>query len=331
MTMRTALVTGATGFIGRHLVERLVADGVRVRALWRDHAKAPGLVIAGAEPVEGDVTRPETIAAAVQGVDVVFHLAAVVGPAAAPLRRFVDVNVGGTRNVLDACRRAARVKRVVHVSTVAVSEGAAAGTIVTEETAAAPTGRYGTTKWQAERIGHAASRAGLPIVIARPMWVYGWRSSGAAKLFRLIARRRMVLVGRAQNSIQPIAVADLVQGLLLAGTVAGIEGEVYQFAGPEVITSGQLCDDIAAALGAPPPRIRIPMPLAAAAAAAFERAYPASRGKPPIDSNKLAMFKIDLRYSTAKAERDLGWKAIVGVREGVARAAADMRANGVLP
>ena len=88
---------------------------------------------------------------------------------------------------------------------------------------------------------------------------------------------------------------------------------------------------MARALGVPAPSLHIPLPIALAAAAAFERCYPASRGKPPIDGNKVAIFRTDHSYPTDKARRDLGWTPGVRFREGATLAAAAMRANGVLP
>jgi len=329
--IRRALVTGASGFIGSHLVDRLLDEGVRVRALVRDPVKAGSLAARGVEIARGDVTQPDCLDAAVDGMDTVFHLAAIVGPAAVSLEAFEAVNAGGTRNLLHACRAASAVTRVVHVSTVAVTEGPASGKVVTEESRPAPTTRYGRSKWAAEQIALDASRRGLPLVVARPMWVYGWRSPGAVKLFQLIARRRMVLIGAARNSIQPISVDDVVDGLLRAAAVPGVEGQVYQFAGPEAITMKALCGDVAKALGVPAPSIHIPLPIALAAAAALERCYPASRGKPPIDRNKIAIFRTDHSYATDKARRDLGWTPTVRFPEGATRTAAAMRDRGMLP
>ena len=328
--LRVALVTGATGFIGRHLVEALLSDGVHVRGLARSEAGAASVVRAGAECCRGDVTQPETLARAVEGVDTVFHLAALVGPAAAPMRQFEEVNVEGTRNLLDAIRRHGCAERVVHVSTVAVTENAGPGHTVTEECEPAPTGRYGRTKWAAEELMRRASRDGISVVVARPVWVYGVRSPGAVKLFRLIARRRMVLVGGGHNLIQPVAVDDLVRGLMLAAISERADGRVYQFAGGTAMTTKQFCGEIARAVGAPPPSLHVPMPIARAAAVACEWCYPLSWGKPPIDRQKIAMFRTDHRYSIQRAERDLGWTPAIGLREGLARTAADMRQQGLL-
>ena len=328
---RSALVTGASGFIGGHVAERLLAEGVRVRALVRDPTRGAWLARQGAELCAGAITDPAVVDAAVRDVDTVFHLAAVVGPAALPLASFEAINAGGTRLVMDACRRCRSIERVVHVSSVAVTGGAPPGAAVTEDTPASPVTRYGITKWRAEQAAGDAARAELPVAIVRPAWVYGARSPGAIKLFQRIAARRMVLVGRARNTMQPVSVEDVVDALWLAATVPGIEGRTYQVAGPEPITSGDFCGEVARALGVPPPSLRVPMPAAMAAARLCEWLYPLRLGKPPIDRGKLGFFVNDQHHSTERAARDLGWRARIGVGEGIRRAVRDMRALGLVP
>jgi len=325
-----ALVTGASGFLGHHLVEHLLAEGVAVRALVRRREDADRLTRRGVEVRVGDITEATDVGAAVDAVDTVFHLAAIVGPAAVSQERFDSINAGGTRNVLDACRERAGIARIVHVSSVAVTEGAGGAELVTESTRAAPAGRYGISKWRAEQAVRAACDGGLPVVTVRPSWVYGWRAPGAVKLFQRIAHRRMVLIGRADNIMQPIAVEDVVDGLWRAATVAGIGGEVFQFAGPETVTTGAFCREVALALGVDPPRLHVPRPVASAAARLCEWVYPANWGKPPIDRNKLAFFTTSQRHSNVRAASTLGWTPAIGVRAGVANAVRDMRARGLL-
>jgi nucleoside-diphosphate-sugar epimerase len=328
--MRSALVTGASGFLGGHLTERLVGSGIEVRGLVRDQSKAQWLAELGVDVRDCDISHKDRLASCMDGVDTVFHLAAEVGPAALPMEQFEKANVQGTRNVLEVCRRSGSVKRIVHLSSVAVTGSLHPGEVATEGTTPQPHGRYGITKWRAEQEAHREAQSGLPVVVVRPMWVYGWRSPGAVKLFQMIAHRRMMLIGRALNTIQPIAVEDLIEGLLLCAAVPGIEGQIYQMAGPQVITMEHLCGDIAAALGVRPPSLSIPMPLAQAAAFLFEHFYPLSMGKPPIDSNKLDIFRIYHAYSNDKAERELGWRPIIPFHEGARRTVAELRARGSL-
>lgn len=314
--IHAALVTGAGGFIGGHLVERLAGSGVTVRALVRDTTRAQPLRAAGAELVTGDITVPGSLVGAFDGIDTVFHCAARVTRNERPHTDFEDCNVHGTRHVLDACR-AERVARVVHVSSVAVAEDR-------------PASSYCVTKRAAEDVALAAHRTGLSVVIARPMWVYGWRSAGVVKLFRLIARGRMLLIGGARNSTQPIAVDDLVDALLRCATAPGIEGRRFDLAGPVPITTGELCRDIAAALGVPPPRWNLPLPLAEFAAGLCERLYPRALGLPPITREKLAFFQTEHAYALATEREQLGWQPRTPFDAGARQVARELRAHGLL-
>src|SRR6266511_1401416 len=174
-----ALVTGSTGFLGSHLVERLRAAGHRVRALARNPNRARFLEGTGAEVVLGDVTVPASLAPAVEGVDVVFHTAALVTNWA-PWPAFLATTVAGTENLLEAAARAA-VARFVHVSTIRVYDDRYCRRhgVVRED---APHGKrgfrhfghYSRAKVLAEAaVWRWASR--LPVSVVRPAWIYGPR------------------------------------------------------------------------------------------------------------------------------------------------------------
>src|SRR5688500_2883560 len=141
----------------------------------------------------------------------------------------------------------------------------------------------------------------------------------------------MVIVGRAGNTMQPVCIGDVVDALWLAATVSGIEGRTYQVAGPEPITSGNFCAEVARAIRVPPASLRVPMSAALAAALLCGWLYPLRLGKPPIDRGKLGFFTNDQHHSSECAARDLGWRARIGVGEGIRRAVRDMRALGLLP
>jgi nucleoside-diphosphate-sugar epimerase len=323
-SIRTALVTGASGFIGGHLSQELCSSGIRVRALVRDPNAADWLRKSGAEVVVGDITLPGSLGAALAGADTVFHCAAFVhGSGEGSV--FESVNVLGTRHLLDACGRTPTIERVVHVSTVAVFGDISRGEVAGESRETKPKGPYGISKLGAERV---VKESGLPAVIARPMWVYGSRSPSFVKLCHLIARRRMVLIGGGRNAVQPIAVEDLVEGLILCGTDAKAAGETYNFAGPSPMTTAGLCNEIADAFRVAPPRLNLPLPLAFVAAHLGERLYPKSLGRPPFDRQKLSFFTTEHAYSIDKAREQLGWKPQTGFREGVAKVAETLRRAG---
>lgn len=243
MTLRDAavLVTGADGFIGSHLVERLVAEGARVRAFclytsrgswgWLDEASPE--VRAAVEPRLGDIRDARFVAEATEGVDVVFHLAALIAipySYTAP-ESFVDTNVRGTLNVLEASRRAA-VRRVIVTSTSEVY-GTPASLPITEEHALNAQSPYAATKVAADQLALAYHRSfGLPAVILRPFNTYGPRQSMRAVLptiiRQLLAGRTEVRLGRLDPRRDLTYVADTVDGFIRAATAPGIDGATIQ-------------------------------------------------------------------------------------------------------
>ncbi|MBM3784998.1 MAG: NAD-dependent epimerase/dehydratase family protein [Acidobacteria bacterium] len=322
--MPAVLVTGASGFIGRQLCLALHARGHLVRALGRN--RPDGI---DCEFVPGDISDGKSLGSAFRGVDTVFHSAALLGPPSQPLAEFRRVNVDGTRNVAVAAR-AAGVRRFVHISTVAVTGGVPDAQPAGEDFPPRPRSRYAITKWEAEAAVRDALGPSVSLVTARPGWVYGAGSASTIKLMQLIARRRMVLVGAASNFVQPIAVDDLVEGLLACQSIEAASGRTYNFVGPRPFTTQALCDAIAAAAGAPAPRIRIPL-LVARAAAAFFEALPSKPGrKLPIDSAKIDFFRVHQVHSTRRAEAELGWLPKTQFLDGAAAVVQELRASGLL-
>ena len=321
-----ALVTGASGFLGSVLSETLAARGWHVNALVRDPNK-PGLPSdKNIRLVYGDITQPATLPAAVEGVDLVFHCAAVVGPTSLTLAEFERVNVEGTRHLLSLCGSA---KRVIYVSTVAVLGEVGPGRLADEGDPARPQDSYGASKHASEQLIEREF-AGLPVVIARPSWVYGWRSPGFVHFVKWVTRGRMFMIGKAQNRIQPIAVSDMIEGLIACATTQGIESRTYHFAGPSPITINEFCRQIASAAGAREPRLRIPMPLAATAAALCDRFYPSWLGTPPITTESLEFFRVHYAYSNERAKAELDWSPKIDFAQGALDAVSEMRRRRLL-
>ncbi len=231
---RKVLVTGATGFIGGRLVEKLVLDtGAQVRAFVTGYARAVRIARFDVELATGDLTSPEDVRAAVRGCDVVFHCAYGSRGDAASQRR---VNVEGTRHVLEASRDEG-VDRVVHVSTVAVYGNPGDGDL--DETAPREYSGdvYADSKRDAEEVVEAYAREGVPAVIIQPTVVYG--PFGPAWTQRVIERlrsRRVILVDEGQGLCNAVYVDDVVDAMLLAATRPGVEGEAFLISGAEPTT-----------------------------------------------------------------------------------------------
>lgn len=235
------LVTGADGFIGSHLTERLVAEGADVRAFCLYNSRGSAGWLDEADPATraaldvrlGDIRDARFVAAATEGVEVVFHLAALIAipySYAAP-QSFVDTNVSGTLNALEAAR-AAGVRRFIQTSTSEVY-GTPESLPIRETHPLAAQSPYAASKVAADQLALAFAKSyELPVVVLRPFNTYGPRQSDRAvlptMLRQLIAGRREVRLGRLDPRRDLTFVADTVDGFIRAATAPGIDGEVIQ-------------------------------------------------------------------------------------------------------
>lgn len=226
------LVTGAGGFIGGRLSERLVDQGLRVRALVRSADQAARLAARGSEPVWGDLTRPDDLPAAVRGCAVVFHCAAWMGqPWSWEAAR--ATNVEGTRFLVEASLRAG-ASRFVHVSSIAVY-GPTTADPIDEQTPLWPLGPYRATKIGAEAEVAAAQRRGLRTVILRPGQVFGPGDVRLAGLvLRWLRRGRPLLVAGGRGVCHPIYIDNLVDALLAAAVADDTSGGIFNLADADV-------------------------------------------------------------------------------------------------
>lgn len=238
---RSVLVTGADGFIGSHLVERLVSDGAGVRAFclynsqgsWGCLDEAAPETRAALDVRLGDIRDARFVEAAIDGVDTVIHLAALIAipySYAAP-ESFVDTNVRGTLNVLEAARKSG-VERVIHTSTSEVY-GTPATLPIRESHPLNAHSPYAATKIAADQLAISYFRSfGTPVTILRPFNTYGPRQSTRAVLptilTQLLRGRRTVALGRTDTRRDMTFVSDTVDGFVRACLAPGIEGDTIQ-------------------------------------------------------------------------------------------------------
>ncbi|MCX6561106.1 MAG: NAD-dependent epimerase/dehydratase family protein [Candidatus Aminicenantes bacterium] len=320
-----ALVTGATGFVGSRLVDRLLAEGWTVRAF--DLAPAPEAK-PGFEYLRGDVRDEGLAAQAVEGVDIVFHLAAALGASRLGEEEFIAVNAGGTRVMLEAARQAG-VKRAVHFSSAGVL-GHVAGNEPADETHPLdPRDAYDRSKLAGERAALEIGGAGLDVVVVRPGWAYGPGDRRSFKLIRAIARGRLLMVGRGGAKQTPVFVDDLVRGTMLAAA-KGRRSEIYNLAGAEVLTVKAMTEEIAAACGRKLPRAKVPLGPTKAAAWVLGKAFGAVGREAPLNPSRLAFFLHPKPLRIDKARTELGFKPEIGFKDGMARTIAWCRAYGWL-
>ena len=310
------LVTGASGFIGRHLVHRLIERGRRVSCLVRATSYIDELKSAGAELVTGDVTDRASIgrALAVSQAGIVFHLAGLTRALRAD--DFLRVNAGGVESVATACAACAEPPVLVVVSSLAAAGPCAVDRPGVESDSPTPVSAYGRSKLAAERTAVRYAER-VPISIVRPPIVFGAGDRGVLEIFRPIARRGLHIVpGRSPRRVSLIHVADLVEGLLLAAEKGerlhpkGPPGQgVYFMAMDDHPTYAELGQAIATALGKKRVTIvRLPGPLVQGIGLCGDAMSWIRRRPAWINSDKMTeALAGSWMCSSAKARADLGW------------------------
>ena len=259
-----AFITGATGFVGGRLAERLRERGDDVVCLVRSPDKAARLESLGCALVRGDLKDADAIRSGMAGCEAVFHVAADyrVGLRPSSHDSMTDSNVGGTTRVLDAAAAEPAVKRVVYVSSIVVN-GDTRGKAV-DETYVHPqqghTSHYERTKFQAHKVAEEKAAAGVPVVIVQPGSIYGkGDTSVTGGLIQQAARGKLPMVSFPAAGFTMVHIDDVVDGIL-AAYEKGRVGESYHLGG-ERVTMRQLVDAAAAAGGSKPPRITMPSAL----------------------------------------------------------------------
>jgi dihydroflavonol-4-reductase len=301
--MGRTLVTGGTGFIGSHLVRELARRGDELRLLVRE-GREPRAGI-DYERAVGDVRDRDSVRRAMEGVSRVFHVAGTTSLRRADRDRVFEVNVGGTRNVMEEAL-AAEVERVVLTSTVGALGPAEPGTTADEENAftAAPLGiPYIDSKHEAEALAMRLAAQGLPVVIVNPAFVLGpddpkGTSNGLVR--RLLLRQIPAFVDGALNVVD---VRDVARGHLLADE-RGTAGERYILGGRN-FTLQRLLADVARIAGVPPPPLKLPGPVALSAVEVLERAPVPT----PISADEIRSAMQWWAYRSDKARRELGFEA----------------------
>lgn len=259
------LVTGASGFVGRHVTRALSADGPPVRAMVRDARGAATLEGVRCELVRGDVTDPASLRAASRGVRAIVHLVAIVEGSPATFER---VMAAGTGNLVEAARETG-VRRIVLMSALGTGPGA--------------TVPFFRAKWAAEQ---AVGGSGIEHVVLRPSFVFG-ADGGALPLFLRIARLSPVtpVIGPGTQRVQPIWIDDVVRAVRLAVDGEAANGPI-ELGGPDTVTWNELWRRMKVALGTRRPAVNVPFWLARGPAALLERLP-----SPPLTRDQLRMLE----------------------------------------
>jgi dihydroflavonol-4-reductase len=316
------LVTGAGGFIGRHLASSLAAAGHEVRAV--DVRPRPSALAAGAVSYEQvDIRDSSRMRELMMGVDVVFHLASVHLEVNESEAAFRAVNVAAVEGLI-AASKAAGVQRFVHTSSVGVF-----GHVVTppaaEDAPKAPQSLYERSKLAGELAARVqADRHAVDLVILRPAWVYGLGCPRTEKLLRAVRGGRFFYVGNGRNLRHPLYIEDLLDAYRLAAAAPAAAGATYNIAGPEVMTVRQLVEAAARAQQVAAPRLSIPGAAFLGIALVAELGGGMLGRSPPFSRRTLAFFQNDNSFSIEKARAELGFQPQVTFSEGLARMLAQV-------
>lgn len=321
----TVLVTGANGFIGSNVCLDLLRRGMRVRGLVR--ASADRSFLPSDEAFEmrvGDIADPSSLDAAMAGVGIVYHVAALCADWG-PWEAFERVNVAGVENVMRAARRAG-VRRVVHVSSVS-AYGFPGHADIREDApfVPRPTDPYVTSKAAGERVAFSHHGGGLEVAVVRPALVYGPHDrTTTLKLAPALQSGAFIHVDGGRHLTSPAYVDNVVEIIRLAGERPEAAGEAFNAADGGRVTwrqfIGWMCEDLYCA----PPKRSAPKALAWPAALAIESIAKLLRRKesPLINAYRVRTVMNDNHYSIEKAERMLGYRVRVPTRDGVRRAIA---------
>jgi len=312
------LVTGATGFIGPHLIKKLTSEGHFCRCLVRNSSQTDFLKASGVEVVEGDITRPETLNGIADGMDRVLHMATLghMSNFTVTESMFEAINVHGTQNVMAEALRAG-VQRVVHCSTVAAM-GICDDVPATEESVCRPHHPYGRSKLQAERVVlDLVANQDLPAVIVRFSMVYGpGDPRDILKLTRMARKGLFPKVGRRPKLTPLIHVSDAIQGVLLAAD-KGDTGEVYLITNQNSLPFDDIRKILQNALGITRLPLYIPEWAALGMAYMSEKLFPVLGKVPPVSRKNIESTLADRVFSIEKARRELGFDPEVDPAEGL--------------
>ncbi len=324
-----ALVTGATGFIGSHLVELLLRKGYSVRCLLRKTSDTVWLDGLPIEKVYGGLSDLPALQAAVEGVEYVYHSAGLTKAKTA--EGYFTANAVGTQNILAATlNHNLKLKRFVLVSSQTAAGPSPGKTPITEEKSPRPITNYGRSKWEAERECHRLMQM-IPITIVRPPAVYGPRDRDVFEFFHTMSRGLQPMVGWEEKYVSLIHVADLVTGIVMAAEAEKAAGQTYFITSKDVYGWREIGDTTREALGRSAFRLRIPE-FGVYALAAVAELLAVFSSKPALINIEKARDMVQDYWTSdgGKARRDLGFESQISLRDGIRSTVAWYREKGWL-
>ena len=313
-------VTGGSGFIGGRLIERLVQEGHRVRALARSAQASERVRGHGAEPAQGDLIDAASMRAGAEGCELAFHAAAMLGDWGSR-EDFERGNVQGTANALQACREAG-VRRFVHVGTEAALLAGRPLVRVDETAPLRPDSPalYSATKARAEQLVLGADGEGMETVVVRPRFVWGpGDTTLLPTMVEMVRSGRFAWIGGGRHLTSTTHVDNVIEGLV-RGASSGRPGNAYFVTDGEPVVFREFVSELLSTQGVEAPTRSVPAAVALPLAVACETAWRhlPLRGRPPLTRLAVWLSSQECTIRIDKAREQLGYRPVQTIADGLA-------------
>jgi nucleoside-diphosphate-sugar epimerase len=317
------LVTGGTGFLGQHLAQRLVSEGNDVTVIGRNARVGSNLIKKGIKFVQGDLADLKTVKEAVSNQEYVIHCGALSSPWG-KYADFYAANVTGTQNIITACQES-KIKRLVHVSTpsIYVDQRDRLDILESDKLPMQAINDYAHTKRMAEELIDKAFAQGLPVITIRPQGIFGPGDRAILpRLIKIAKKGFMPVIGKGDNLIDLTYVDNVVEALILCLTSPDFTlGKKYNITNGEPVKLYDAIGLVLKSLGINYKEKRIPYRTAYVLASGLEGAARllAPSKEPPLTRYSVCVLAKSRTLSIDAARKDLGYKPIVGMTEGISR------------
>ncbi|MBK5070187.1 NAD-dependent epimerase/dehydratase family protein [Streptococcus sp. 21.1] len=324
--MKKVLVTGATGFLGKYVVEELVEHGYQVRAFGRNRAIGQSLVNASVTFIQGDLTNQEDLTKACQEMDMVVH-AGALSTVWGPWEDFYQTNVLGTKYILETCREA-KIERLVYVSSPSIY-AAPRDQLDIKESDAPQENRlnnYIRSKLASEKL--FKDYPDVSSVILRPRGLFGiGDTSILPRVLNLSQKIGIPLIGDGRQLMDMTCVENVALAIRLALETPQAAGEVYNITNGEPRVFRDLIEETLRGLGYPIRYRKIPAPLVSAISSSLEFIYKnlKLKGEPALTRYTYYLLRYSQTLDISKAERDLGYRPKITISEGIEQYVQDYR------
>lgn len=324
-------VTGASGFIGQHLAERLAKGGHEVSILLRNPENAKLFKGLKLKIYYGNLDSGDILEKACKNVHYVFHLAGVIHPVSVPDSFYWNANVKGTENVIKAALKSKSLKKFIYCGSVSCFGKVKKQnkTILNEDSPCNPANIYGKTKYQGEKVVESYAQKGLKYIIIRPERVYGPGDKTFIPIFRLVKKQFFSCIGLKKQYMMPVYIDDLISAFI-ACINAKKTNRIYNITGPAWIDQKKFMESIASSMGITAGKIRMPLLPLLIGAVGCEAIFKLLHKEPALSRKKLRFFRISRRYNIQKAKKELGYCPKVNIEEGIEKTAEWYKENGFI-